>query len=175
MKEVWKDIVGYNGYYKVSNLGRIKSLDRLVNSKHGLATKKGKVLTPTLKDYYRIGLSKNCKVKSFLVHRLVAIHFLNKPIDKDCVNHKNGIKTDNRDLNLEWCTQQENITHSITSKLVDQLGEKHHNSKLNSKQVLKIRELYKTTDTSYSQLGEKFNVNWGTIRNVVKRKTWNHI
>lgn len=121
-QEIWKDIKGYEGFYKVSNLGRIMGLGREVrNTKYGsvryipesILKRKG----TNSSGYTNIILRKNNKNKSFYVHRIVAENFLN-PIDgKKIINHKNGIKTDNRLINLEWCTEKENIQHSIKTGL----------------------------------------------------------
>ena len=110
--EVWKDIAGYENLYQISNLGNIKSLG---NKK----TRKDKILKLDLhkNGYYFIKLSKNGKPKNFMVHRLVCNNFLSKIIGKEYINHINGIKTDNRVENLEWCTQQYNIKHSWANGL----------------------------------------------------------
>lgn len=101
--EIWKDIKGYEGLYKVSNLGRIKSFK----------TSKTKVLTnqPDSRGYLQIGLIKDKKRKNFKVHRLVAEAFIENKFNKPHVNHINEDKMDNRSVNLEWVTQSENANH----------------------------------------------------------------
>ena len=96
--EIWRDIIGYEGLYKVSTMGRVKNL------------RSGKILKPwkTKNGYLQVGLWKNGKQKHFLVHRLVAQAFLNPVAGKDFINHLNEVKTDNHYSNLEWCTQKEN-------------------------------------------------------------------
>ena len=118
MKEFWKDIKGYEGYYQVSNLGRVKSLDRNVycNRDDGhIRFQKGIVTKPSLAGigYLQVHLCKNGKCFHCLVHRLVLLAFIPNPKNKKTVNHLNGIKTDNRVDNLEWATQSENILHSF--------------------------------------------------------------
>ena len=102
--EIWKDIIGYEGLYQVSNMGDIKSL-RLY---------KDKILKTSLSTsgYTQIGLH-NSTTKTCQVHRLVAIAFIDNQENKKWVNHKNGIKTDNRVINLEWATPSENHLHSF--------------------------------------------------------------
>lgn len=106
--EIWKDIKGYEGLYQVSNLGRVKSL----NYKQ---TKKENVLKccKNSRGYSLLTLTKNKTVKSYNVHKLVAETFIPNLQNKFCVNHINGIKTDNRVENLEWCTLNENMQHSV--------------------------------------------------------------
>lgn len=104
-KEIWKDIAGYEGLYQVSNLGGIKSLPR--NST------RGGILKPLIhRGYSSVELCKNNIKKRFRVHRLEAFAFLPNPKNKPYINHKNGIRNDNRLENIEWCTNSENQLHS---------------------------------------------------------------
>lgn len=117
MIEKWLDIPGYKGLYQVSNLGSIKSLGRVTRDGRLL---KSRILKLTLdKDgYHTVSLySKDSTVKNCKQHRLVAQAFLENPYNKDHVNHKNGIKTDNNQLNLEWATCEENNKHQLDTGL----------------------------------------------------------
>ena len=98
MTEIWKDVKGYEGLYKISNHGEVWS-----ERKQGLL-KKGKCAT----GYYSVSLAKNKKQKTFTIHRLVAIHFIDNPLKKPCVNHMDESRTNNHYSNLEWCTYKEN-------------------------------------------------------------------
>lgn len=108
MKEIWKDVEGYEGLYQVSDLGRIKSLG---NNK----LRKERILKQqkNTKKYYKVTLSKNATNKQMLISRLVAMAFIPNPENKRTVNHKKGIITDNRASQLEWMTYSENHIHAF--------------------------------------------------------------
>lgn len=118
MKEIWKDIPGYEGLYQASNFGRIRSLDRTIvrgaSRTRGpyKAKLKGKVLAPAngVQGYLVVPLGKNSP--SCRVHRLIAKAFLPNPENKPMVNHIDGDVKNNRVDNLEWCTSQENQIHA---------------------------------------------------------------
>lgn len=115
MEEIWKDIKGYEGLYQVSNLGKVRSMDRWVahkgNSKVFVVGKLIKLQTKK-NGYIRVDLSKNHKHKHYAVHRLVAQAFIPNPDNLPQVNHKDEDKTNNRVDNLEWCDNHYNITYS---------------------------------------------------------------
>jgi hypothetical protein len=109
----------------------------------------------------------------FTEHRLVALAFIDNPINKKTVNHKNGIKTDNRVENLEWCTNEENMKHAIETGLKDQKGIKHHKCKLTEEEVLEIRKIgFSQTRTS---LSKKYGVSRNNILGIIRGNFWKHI
>lgn len=110
-EEVWRNIVGYEGLYQISSIGRVKSLARTTPQKKVLAEK---MLSQGIDSdgYPQVGLCKIGVVKPWKVHRLVCLMFHRNTHSKPCVNHKNGVKTDNRKDNLEWVTVKENTVHS---------------------------------------------------------------
>ena len=168
MEEIWKDIKGYEGYYQISNLGRVKSLSRKYSPKERILKNQYD------KDgYYEIGLTKNKKKQYFRVHRLVAQAFIFNIKNKPQVNHKNGIKDDNRVENLEWCTNQENEKHAYNIGLKHALiGENNGSSKLTEKQVRIIKYLLKNSDLKQKEIGEIFNVSIAIISCIKLNKRW---
>ena len=114
--EIWKDVIGYEGLYQVSNLGNIKSINRIWITNNGAKRNHGDILIKqslSYKGYLKVRFYKNLKRKTFFVHRLVAIAFVENPDNKPEINHKKGIKTDNRALELEWSTSSENTIHKF--------------------------------------------------------------
>lgn len=119
MEEVWKDVKGYEGYYQVSNLGNIKSLERIIENsgtRTGYYKIKERILKPrenkNRNGYYELSLRKDGKEKRFKVHRLVACAFIENPYNKPEVNHIDGNKSNNCVSNLEWTTSKENKEHA---------------------------------------------------------------
>lgn len=146
--EAWKPVIGYEDFYEVSNLGRIKRLSvvRHMKSKVGNDTERvyrEKILKPQkcTNDYLFILLSKDKIAKSFLLHRLVAIHFIPNPENKPEVNHKYGDKSDCRASELEWSTASENQKHSydVLKRCVVRNGHKLRGK--NSPTSKKIKQL----------------------------------
>ena len=111
MKEIWKPVVGYEGLYEVSNIGRVRSLARIVECNDG---RKRKIKDRTLKGsrnsggYYGITLHKDGCTKSVNIHRIVAEAFVPNPLEKEEVNHKDENPGNNHASNLEWVTAKEN-------------------------------------------------------------------
>ena len=123
MQEIWKDIENYEGYYQISNFGRVKSLDRYVNnsSLRGYIKQafiSGKLLNTqkiTKNGYSYVSICKDGISKDFLIHRLVAHHFVKNIDNKKQVNHIDSDVQNNYYTNLEWVTQSENVKHAYKS------------------------------------------------------------
>ncbi|WP_410973951.1 NUMOD4 domain-containing protein [Bacillus pacificus] len=179
-KEIWKSLEGIiegGQSYQVSNFGTVKSIDRITPHGHN---RRGKILKPTSnKDGYKLVILCNeGKTKSYTVHRLVALAFIENPEGKEQINHINGLKDDNKVENLEWVTQSENQKHAFGKGLNKaKQGIDHRKAKLTEDDVKWIRENYIKGHREYSlnALSKKFGVNETTIRDVIHFKTWKHI
>jgi len=124
MEEVWIDIPGFEDFYKVSNLGNVKGIDREVyveNSPHTLLVKTH-LLTPQLgKDcrYVYVSLSKSCKSKRYYIHRLVATLFVKNKNGYHYVKHIDGDVTNNKVTNLKWVISQKDLSYASTLLTMD--------------------------------------------------------
>lgn len=152
--EIWKDIFGYEGLYKISNLGRIKNYNNDF-LKQNFSTDK----------YLLIGLTKDKKRRTFRVHRLVALSFnFIENFNELEVNHKNGIKVDNRCVNLEWSTRKENSNKIYSS------GNKV--KKLTLEMVNSIKLLLQDKDIYQKDIAKQFNISVSVISEIKSGKKW---
>lgn len=143
MLEIWRDIKDYEGLYQVSNLGRVKSLERYTKRKNGMYHIRECILKLCNNGlgYKVVNLRKNNKYQMYTVHRLVAEAFIPNPENKPCIDHINTIRDDNRVDNLRWVTYSENNLNIITRKhmseslkgenapLFNKTGKEHPSSK----------------------------------------------
>lgn len=153
--ENWKTVEGYENY-QVSNLGNIRNVKTGTNKKP----------SPCTNGYMKIVLYKKNQPKTIYVHRLVATHFIENTYNKDIVNHKNGVKTDNRESNLEWATQSENIIHTFDTGLAP-VGGKRSSAKLTNEQASEIRRKYAQGGCSHSSLGKEYGVSHTSIKKIL--------
>jgi len=116
-KEFWKDVIGYEGYYQISNIGRLKSLDRIVGNDKKFSLKGG-LLKLCGKRYLKVMLAKDGIRKNKEIHRLVGLHFVDGYFEGAVVNHKDGDKFNNNHANLEWCTVDQNNLHAKENNLL---------------------------------------------------------
>jgi len=161
MKEIWKDITGFNKY-QVSNTGKVK---------HKLKNKclKGR---PNKKGYLKVALYNNDIIKNFSIHRLVALHF--KP-NFDCklqVNHIDGNKLNNNIDNLEWVSPRENQFHAYANGLCSRKGENSYH-KITEEEAKIIKKIKYKIKLKY--LASFFNVSQSTISHIWNNRNWSHV
>ena len=166
-EEIYRDIPGYEGAYQVSNLGNVRSLDRVVHRSNGQAVVKGRQLKAFLnsKGYRRISLIYQGKDRKSFVHRLVLLAFVGE--SDLTVDHINGIKTDNRLENLRYISRRENTIKSQT-------GSQCNFAKLNESAVISIRKKL-DEGSDFDTLAQEFGVAAKTIWDIKARRTWKHL
>jgi hypothetical protein len=163
-KEIWKDVPEYEGVYQVSSLGRVKSL--------WFGKEKILKLRENTQGYMQVGLYKEGDVKSYRVHRLIMRLFVGE--SKLQVNHKNGIKTDNRLENLEYCTRSENMIHAYDIGLkIPVKGEKNGRSKITRACAERIK--YGHKGESVKCIASKYGISLWIVYRIRSGKLWNHI
>lgn len=179
VKEIWKEVKGFEGFYEVSNLGRVRSLDRMV-----LIQKKGRnpyyisckgimmKCTIGTNGYREVPLRKG--ENRFLVHRLVAQAFIENPDNLPNVNHIDNNKLNNNVENLEWVTQSRNCYHAFDVG-ANKHGIEHHNSKFSEEQVRDIKKLLEKGELSQRAIARMYEVSQTTIRMIAIGKNWRRL
>jgi hypothetical protein len=164
MEEIWKPVNGYEGLYEVSNFGKVKCLNRSIIKRHSIMGR-----------YPALKLSKNGKKTHFLIHRLVALHFMPNPQNKPQINHINGDRNDFRIENLEWSTQHENMQHAYRTGLysTDNKGTRNGMVKLTEEQVIEIISLFPVKTNM--ELSKMFGVHASTISGIRTNERWCHL
>ena len=176
MEEIWKDIENYEGYYQVSNLGNVKSLDREFTQlnkwgKYSKYKKIGKELKKIIDNdgYYQVSLCKSGSQKEFKIHRLVGIAFIENNNNLPIINHIDANKKNNEVSNLEWCTVEFNNKHAFDNKLFNpKSGENHHFYKSGNKFLSKI-VLDMQTGIFYNNVREAAIAKNITIKRLYKK------
>ena len=174
--ELWLPITGYEGYKEVSNLGRVRSLDRMVIDPRGWSyLKKGRIrkLKPSKGGYLRICIYKG--EKTCLVHRLVAEYFLQPPRpDQIQINHIDRNRHNNAASNLEWCSPLENYRYSASHGLHNASTNPNKAHKLTLDRVVAIRS-DRTLGLTYKTIAAKFGVSPRLISLIARNKLWKPI
>lgn len=182
MSEVWKPVVGHEADYEVSNLGRVRSIDRVkvykridqysgneitVTRRH-----KGRVLRPgtCTAGHQSVAIGKN---NSRLVHQLVLEAFVGPCPAGEEGRHFNDVPADNKLSNLSWGTRSQNLLDAVRNGKKP-VGEKHHLAKLKDADIILIREASGPRGIN-TRLSEKFGVSEAVVRSIRSRKTWRHV
>lgn len=161
----WVDIPGLDGKFRVSDDGQVMSMNYAKKKIPGLLKLR---LT---RGYQIVQLSHR---RMYTVHRLVMLAFVGERPDGAHINHKNGIKTDNRLENLEYCTPSENQKHSFRMGLQDNHGINHSQAKLNDDKIREIRKMVRS-GFSQSEVARKMSVCPSTVSLVKSGKRWAHV
>lgn len=181
-QEIWKDVVEWEGYYQISNLGRVKSLARFKRKNDKII--KG---SPNPQGYLQVQLRKPLEGrKCLLVHRLVMMHFQPNPFMEELlVNHKDLDVANNKISNLEWVTYQGNSDHYWSSDKAlthnangATKGEKHHLSVMTDELVIEFRRRWEEVKGVYGQrskLAREFGISESTARLITEGKTWKYL
>lgn len=171
--ERWLPVRGYEGLYEVSDLGRVRSLDRIVS---GPRTWRGRILTPTLNNVGYLGVMLSDGIRGVVlrrVHRLVLDAFCRPPRPGEQANHRDFNKTNNRLENLEWTTPRENHAHAKAGGRIAH-GEQNANAKLTEKAVLEIRARASRGE-SQRALATEYGISQSNVFRIASRKLWRHV
>lgn len=161
MVEEWRDIIGYEGKYQVSNCGRVKTLNY-----NNTGRERIKQLETNTKGYKKIDLYKNGEREPFLVHRLVAIAFIPNPNNFPIVNHKDENPSNNCVDNLEWCDVKYNINYGTSQERRSKSITGGKNPKSKSIICIDTNEIF----TSIIEASRKYNIDQSSITKCCKGK-----
>ena len=168
--EIWKDVVGYEGVYSVSNHGRIRRDKPAERTKPGYIIKN----STNTHGYVQACLSNGDISRTHTVHKLVAEAFIMPRPKGMTINHKDRNKQNNTLGNLEYLSLRDNVHHNMKSGNY-LVGEKHYRAKLKEPQVLEIRRKYQGTRKSLVELSNEYGVSTNSISAIVYRINWRHI
>lgn len=165
-QERWLPVPGYEGLYEVSDQGRILS--------HDLRGKPGFLRPCNNRGYRSVELKKGGVFRRMTVHKIVMLAFMGTRPDGFQVNHKNGIKDDNRFQNLEYVTASENKKHAFRTGLQTNCGEKSSQAKITAAQVIEIRHRF-TEGFTTKQVAEQFGLKLPHVSGIRSGRIWKHL
>lgn len=180
MKEIWKDIENFEGYYQVSDKGRVRSLDRIIKgNRNSSYVRKGQLLSPIFNSegYLSVNLTKEHQQKGMRINRLVAQAFIENPNNLPEVNHKDFNKQNNFVNNLEWMTTKENSQHFFSSKISEVRNKKlrHENnprSRVNWNDAKLIRKLREEFKLKVKTLMWLFDLSNSQVNRIIYYQQW---
>ena len=177
--ERWRDIPGWEGFYRVSDKGRVKSLARKVvhSWNGGMIFRKARIMRlAVVRKHLVLTLQAGGREEMKYVHRLVLEAFVGPcPEGMECRHFPDRDPANNRLENLQWGTRLQNRRDRKVQGECLARGERHGNAKLSESAVRKIRKLYRKNLFGYKRLAAMFGVDQVSIYNVIARKTWNHV
>jgi len=180
MEEIWKDIIGYEGLYEISNLGNVMAKEKTVPNVNGTRIMERTLPKRLLKPqsdrygYFKVNLYRHSKMTAKTIHRLVGVAFIPNPENKPCINHIDYNKGNNFIENLEWCDHEYNYNHSKDRiKKSMKSGENHHTTTLTNEQVIEIKKL-KGIKRNF-EIAIMFGVSQPLICDIMKGKKWKYV
>ena len=177
MIEIWIDVVNFEENYQVSNMGRFRSKDTIINRTYGKSyVKIGRILKPTYysNGYNQLMLYKDKKRYTFIAHRVIASHFIPNIDDKKEVNHINNVKDDNRVENLEWCSPSENIQKALIHNPNFGKNRGKENNRLTEIDVIQIKKMI-NDNLKNNEILSKYKISASSFFNIKSNKTWSHL
>ena len=178
--EIWKEIGGYEGYYEISNFGRVRSITRVITKNNKWKSGTISVLFPSkikysranIRGYIQLNLFKNGNYKTHLVHILVAKHFVDNPKNYTQVLHIDDDPGNPHYSNLKWGTQSHNI-QECADKGRGFIGSKNGNSKLKESDIPEIKRLLAEGVSAY-RISKNYKISKHAILSIKNNKTWQH-
>lgn len=169
------DVIGFEDRYEVTEDGKVISKERKAKNQFSARQEVKQTFKKT--GYLEVRLYDGKKTKAYLVHRLIAQHFIPNPENKRTVNHIDGNKLNNSVSNLEWATDSENQKHSLANGLskvdLEQISKMNKSRRLfTDEEVACIRVEHSTTEISLRALAKKYNVSYSTLRDIITRKNY---
>jgi len=155
--ENWVPIRGFENRYLISDLGRIRSLPKKFCPRDRFLK-----LSLNMRGYYVLGLWNGYYLSTCLVSRLVAIHFIPNPLNLPEVNHKDGIKTNNKKSNLEWMTRRENLEHAVKTGL--------YKTKVPISEIPILLEKFNSGSSTRGELAKEYGLSIGHVCRIIKRR-----
>lgn len=173
--ENWKQVVGYEGFYEVSDAGVIKGVNRVIVGRWGEQRRPERVLAIHRDGhgYAHVVLCRDGRSKTTKVHRIVLEAFVGPKDDKVEACHKNGIRTDNRLCNLRWGTKSSNSDDRVKHGTAP-VGENNPKSKLTNRQVMEIYDQTKLGQV-YGVIADRYDVSEATVSHIACGRTWSHL
>lgn len=167
----WRPVVGYEGFYEVSEFGDVRSVDRCVVSRGRRKPLRGRPMRPFLSKagYPRLNLCRDGETRGISIHRMVACAFILWPEGKTQVNHIDGNKRNNHVKNLEWVTGAENSHHRIDGGF-----SRHNKLKLTRSDVVSAREEY-LSGVSVQTLSQKYGVSYEGMSHAISGISWKRV
>lgn len=161
-----KELKEFENYYVTEN-GEVYSYKGVKPRKMKLKTRAD--------GYIEVTLRKNKKPVSIMVHRLVAMTYLDNVENKPCVNHKDGVKSNNHFSNLEWCTYKENTEHAFETGLITRIGEGSDFCTTTENQVRLCCELLQNTSLYVTEIAERVGVGKDVVSKIKRKESWTHV